>query len=819
MRDCLPAAMERLNKKVFEAALREAAILAEGGREEGVDTVSAPSWESAVQATLLKSLKDMNLVAQVSDSYDDEQNVDKVFILIRAHRPELRREAQRMGFRVAFRDEVDPGRQFWRGKNIEQQNELLPQAKAREWLGQMREMFHDRPDIFPEFEGDLFANESQERWSMRVQVWRRVLGKYPRATNATWRWSLLSDEFVQAWNDNNIEDQQTGLSKHVVTDAWHKFEPRTGDDAHDAKKKAAQMATRAALTSAWGKDPRHLKRDGETPNEAERYVGSRHPGGGVDVDDIGPETGTGAAVWIDRSDGTPACRNIFPVYTNFDGAQDNLHLYRQQPSARDSASFFSAPDKIEITKSIVDQGLDLQLMLDKGLILGFYCLHNATLEPGLFSRVAVPEEGIEHAPGGTKDLTDLYHLWVTWWKVTRKQHFTDELGVNRVKTSGELGLPRATVLRPFCQPLNLINSYFGSKVSLYFAWLGYYTYALILPAVVGSVMSLLEVYYPSFGDGVLPAAFSMFIIIWAGAFNKGWRREEKMCALMWGTLGVESEQPVRPQFSGDMQHSSINNLYERHFSSTVRLRRKLLSNSVLCLGIGGLLAVFSVMFELKEQWGNPKHEGTYKTWGAGAVSAMQAVQIQVLEVVFNSIARWLNYRENYKTATDHEDNLIFKTFVFSVCNSYGALVYTAFIKSHTYGCAGGDCMGETRSLLVAIAFTRLGMNCVEMGVPVLKRWKRDVDDGEGGPQNTFEEEAMLEPSQDTIYQDFAEMIIQFGFVSCFAAALPLLPLLAMLENLLEIRVDAFKMCRLVQRPFPSDVAEDIGAWGHFLVVM
>lgn len=35
------------------------------------------------------------------------------------------------------------------------------------------------------------------------------------------------------------------------------------------------------------------------------------------------------------------------------------------------------------------------------------------------------------------------------------------------------------------QPLDYIKEYFGVKIGLYFAWLGFYTYMLLLASVVG----------------------------------------------------------------------------------------------------------------------------------------------------------------------------------------------------------------------------------------------------------------------------------------------------------------------------------------------
>lgn len=59
--------------------------------------------------------------------------------------------------------------------------------------------------------------------------------------------------------------------------------------------------------------------------------------------------------------------------------------------------------------------------------------------------------------------------------------------------------------------------------------------------------------------------------------------------------------------------------------------------------------------------------------------------------------------------------------------------------------------------------------------------------------------------------DFLEMFIQFGYVLLFSPAFPLAAVCALINNLIEIRVDAFKLCNTVQRPFGRRV-KDIGAW-------
>ncbi|KAK0399546.1 hypothetical protein QR680_003097 [Steinernema hermaphroditum] len=66
--------------------------------------------------------------------------------------------------------------------------------------------------------------------------------------------------------------------------------------------------------------------------------------------------------------------------------------------------------------------------------------------------------------------------------------------------------------------------------------------------------------------------------------------------------------------------------------------------------------------------------------------------------------------------------------------------------------------------------------------------------------------------------DYLEMFIQFGYVLLFSPAFPLAAFCALANNLVEIRVDAFKLCNTVQRPFGRRV-KDIGAWQKAMEVL
>mmetsp|Transcript_23431 Transcript_23431/g.62937 ORF Transcript_23431/g.62937 Transcript_23431/m.62937 type:complete len:1015 (+) Transcript_23431:163-3207(+) len=73
------------------------------------------------------------------------------------------------------------------------------------------------------------------------------------------------------------------------------------------------------------------------------------------------------------------------------------------------------------------------------------------------------------------------------------------------------------------------------------------------------------------------------------------------------------------------------------------------------------------------------------------------------------------------------------------------------------------------------------------------------------------EQQMLRNDYEGTIDDYAELAIQFGYVTLFVVSFPLAPLLAYVSLMLELRGDAFKLLRICRRPLPEK-AEDIGIW-------
>lgn len=86
---------------------------------------------------------------------------------------------------------------------------------------------------------------------------------------------------------------------------------------------------------------------------------------------------------------------------------------------------------------------------------------------------------------------------------------------------------------------------------------------------------------------------------------------------------------------------------------------------------------------------------------------------------------------------------------------------------------------------------------VEDGSKIYTRWEHDYN--------------LQSVDRLDLLDEYLEMVIQYGFITLFVAAFPLAPLFALLNNVLEIRIDAIKYTTVLKRPI-AQRAQDIGVW-------
>ncbi|CAB1106693.1 unnamed protein product [Ectocarpus sp. CCAP 1310/34] len=163
--------------------------------------------------------------------------------------------------------------------------------------------------------------------------------------------------------------------------------------------------------------------------------------------------------------------------------------------------------------------------------------------------------------------------------------------------------------------------------------------------------------------------------------------------------------------------------------------------------------------------------------------------------------------------------------MFQFVNSYASLVYIAFIKEFIGSPCLVSCMNELSTNLSTVFLARLAVgNLSEVILPILKARRRQREETMGSdPERTFSgpEREYIKETYDVMlgtFKDYAEMIIQFGYATLFVAAYPLSCLMALVNNYIEIRIDAWKLCQVSRRPEPRG-AEDIGTWYTILTIM
>ena len=99
-------------------------------------------------------------------------------------------------------------------------------------------------------------------------------------------------------------------------------------------------------------------------------------------------------------------------------------------------------------------------------------------------------------------------------------------------------------------------------------------------------------------------------------------------------------------------------------------------------------------------------------------------------------------------------------------------------------------------------------------------YKKGIEDGEEKKIYTRWENDYNLKAVDKLdlLDEYLELVIQYGFITLFVAAFPLAPLFALLNNVLEIRLDAYKYVTTLRRPL-AQRAQDIGAWVNILQII
>ncbi|XP_057602509.1 anoctamin-7 [Hippopotamus amphibius kiboko] len=344
--------------------------------------------------------------------------------------------------------------------------------------------------------------------------------------------------------------------------------------------------------------------------------------------------------------------------------------------------------------------------------------------------------------------------------------------------------------------------------------------------------------------------FSLFMALWAVLLLEYWKRKSATLAYRWGCSDYEDiEERPRPQFAASAPTTAVNPITgedEPYFPERSRLRRVLAGSVVVTVMVAvvvmclvSIILYRAIMAILVSRSDNTLLAPWASRIASLTGSMVNLVFILILSKIYMALAHVLTKWEMHRTQTQFEDAFTLKVFVFQFVNFYSSPIYLAFFKGRFVGypgnyhtllgvrneeCAAGGCLIElAQELLVIMVGKQIINNVQEILVPKLKGWwqkfrlrskKRKAGASVAAGQAPWEADYELLPFEG-LFDEYLEMVLQFGFITIFVAACPLAPLFALLNNWVEIRLDARKFVRERRRPV-AERAQDIGIWLHIL---
>ncbi|XP_008309870.1 anoctamin-1-like isoform X3 [Cynoglossus semilaevis] len=354
-------------------------------------------------------------------------------------------------------------------------------------------------------------------------------------------------------------------------------------------------------------------------------------------------------------------------------------------------------------------------------------------------------------------------------------------------------------------------------------------------------------------DNPATVFFSIFMALWAAMFMEHWKRRQMRLNYEWDLTGFEDEEDhPRAEYEFKVMKKSMSkDQKSQQKVEKLTLQDRLpaymttLVMMLLMIGVTFAIVFGVILYRISTKAAlymssNPVTRSNAQLTVKTTAAIINLVVILILDEVYGAVARWLTVLEVPKTDKSFEERLIFKTFILKFFNAFTPIIYIAFFRGRLVGrpgnylyvfesyrmeeCAHGGCLME---LCIQLSITMLGKqliqnNLFEIGVPKLKKLIRYIRSKQGGYQEEERKKKLLRYETDHFLEPFAgltpeymEMIIQFGFVTLFVASFPLAPLFALLNNIIEIRLDAKKFVTELRRPVAAR-AKDIGIWYDIL---
>ncbi|NXM24754.1 ANO9 protein, partial [Oxyruncus cristatus] len=278
------------------------------------------------------------------------------------------------------------------------------------------------------------------------------------------------------------------------------------------------------------------------------------------------------------------------------------------------------------------------------------------------------------------------------------------------------------------QPIEKIRCYFGEKVALYFAWLGWYTCLLGFAALAGVLTFVAGITLFSSSqvsreiceanttvmcplcdekcpywvlsdtctyakvthmiDNEATVLFAIFMALWATVFLELWKRQRATVVTDWDLYGWdEEEEELAMELINNLQHEP-RKYQHSYFRSTIVLLLVLLMILVL-IGIAHALVIYRVISRAlfaQSSLALLREQADTVAVTTGAV--LHYITIVIMTKINRRVAQFLCNLEKPRTFSQRENSFTMKIFTFQFFTNFSSLIYIAFFLGRINGRPG-----------------------------------------------------------------------------------------------------------------------------------
>uniref|UniRef100_K3WWJ3 Anoctamin transmembrane domain-containing protein n=1 Tax=Globisporangium ultimum (strain ATCC 200006 / CBS 805.95 / DAOM BR144) TaxID=431595 RepID=K3WWJ3_GLOUD len=397
-------------------------------------------------------------------------------------------------------------------------------------------------------------------------------------------------------------------------------------------------------------------------------------------------------------------------------------------------------------------------------------------------------------------------------------------------------------------------TYFGEKHAFYYSFVIFYSVWLVLIALPGAICQLLSYVV---GAYYLSPLFAVFVSIWATLVVERWKRKKSEIQMSFGNFKRNRNEEAHG-FYGDFQVETIEkSIVDMKFPKSLQLMR------IYC-GIPVLLtmASFVVIIFISVKVTTVSSEVQYHapSWMPDVllpyvIPLLNAISMLILDNLYTAVALALTQWENHRTVWQYESMLAVKLFWFKFLNAFISLLWVAFVDRDTHALR--------KQLIIVMGMRQIWYMFIRNIWPlflVQQRWKsagfrlkkpspcpsasgsssswrrcltftrewynaelpHDSTATAAGsaansvPSLVLVQEMMLPP--DFLMGKQMEIVLQFGYITMFVSVLPIGPLLALVSNVINTRLDVI-CCTQVKRRPPFESETEVSTFMSILEFM